>query len=315
MMISTKPTMLRLDRRRFLSVAGGLIAAGVLPKAALAYANPTSLTQGAYELTVLTDGTVNLPWSVISSDATPEELRVLVGAAADAETHQAELNVVMAKSGAKVILFDTGTGASPTWPTGGQLVASLKAAGIMPEAVTKVVFTHAHPDHLFGAVVEGAPVFANATYHVAENELAFWTQPTLADMMPKEMSPMVMGIQGTLAALRDKTTAFKAGAEVLPGIMALDTPGHTPGHVSFDFAGGDGLVLVGDAITVPGVFFGNPEWKFGFDADADLAGKTRRSLLDMAVQGKRKLLGYHWVYPGLGMAEVKDSAFAYVPAM
>ena len=145
MMMTHRPTMLRLNRRRFLSVAGGLIAAGVLPKTALAYAQPTSLTQGAYELTVLTDGTVNLPWPVVSSDATSEALRLLVGAAADAETHRAELNVVLAKSGAEVILFDTGTGASPSWPTGGQLLASLKAAGIAPEAVTKVVFTHAIP--------------------------------------------------------------------------------------------------------------------------------------------------------------------------
>ena len=195
------------------------------------------------------------------------------------------------------------------------MVASLRDAGPALEAMTNVVFTHAHSDHQFGAVTAVAPVFANATYHIGENELTFWTQPALADMMPKDLVPMVMGIQGALDVLRDKTTAFKIGAEVLPGIMALDTPGHTTGHVSFDFPGRGWLALVGDAIAVPGVFFAKPEWKFGFDAYFDMAGKTRRRLLDMAAQGKRKLLGYHWAYPGFGMAEVKDSAFVHVPAV
>lgn len=317
MQMYQSPTHIRLSRRGFLGVAAGLISAGVLPKSALAFAAPTTIKQGAYDLTVLTDGFVMMPWSVVSPDATPEQLKILLSAAADAETHMGELNVVLAKSGDEVILFDTGTGANPAvWPLGGKLVESLTAAGVAPEAVTKVVFTHAHPDHLFGAMsATGAPTFANASYFMAENEMAFWTQPGLADMMPKDFAPIVAGTQGILGALRDKFTTFKTDAEVLPGIRAIDTAGHTPGHVSFEFAGGDGLVLVGDAITVPQVFFANPEWTFGFDADIKLAGQTRRKLLDFAAQGKKRLLGYHWAYPGLGMAEAKDGAFVYVPAV
>lgn len=306
---------LKLDRRRFLGVAAGLIAAGVLPKRALAFATPASITQGAYNLTVLSDGTVSMPWAVVSPDATPEQLKTLLSAAADATGHVAELNVVLAKSGNEFILFDTGTGANGSiWPEGGKIVESLKTAGVTPEQVTKVIFTHAHPDHLFGAMgADGTPVFANASYFMAENEIGFWTQPTLADMMPKEMAPIVLGTQAILGALRDQVTTFKIGAEVLPGISAIDTAGHTPGHVSFEFAGGDGLVLLGDAITVPQVFFANPEWTFGFDADPGMASKTRRRVLDDAARGKKRLLGYHWAYPGLGAAEAKDGAFVYVP--
>lgn len=97
--------------------------------------------------------------------------------------------------------------------------------------------------------------------------------------------------------------------------MALDTRGHTTGQVSFGFPRGVWPALIGDAITLPGVFFVTPEWKYGFQAYFNMAGKTRRRLLDMAAQGKRKLLSYHWAYPGFGMAEVKDSALVHVLAV
>jgi glyoxylase-like metal-dependent hydrolase (beta-lactamase superfamily II) len=98
----------------------------------------------------------------------------------------------------------------------------------------------------------------------------------------------------------------------VPGVGVIDTAGHTPGHVSFELAGGDGLILTGDAITVPTVFFAHPDWAFGFDADGELAGKSRRMLLDNAATGKKLMLGYHWPYPGLGRAEAKDGAYVYV---
>jgi glyoxylase-like metal-dependent hydrolase (beta-lactamase superfamily II) len=305
---------IRLDRRKFLGVATALIAAGVLPKSVLALAGPHNFKHGTFDLTVVSDGTLQLPLSVVSPDAKPEELKALMGAAVQAgDTFNPEVNVVLAKSGSDVILFDTGAGAMA--PSSGQLHASLKATGLDAAAITKVVFTHAHPDHLFGAVgADGKIAFPNATFHMAENELNFWGAPDLAAKMPEAMQGMVKGIQGQLAVLKDKITTFKTGAELLPGVGVIDTAGHTPGHVSFELAGDGGLILTGDAIAVPSVFFAHPEWKFGFDADGELAGKNRRALLDNAASGKKKLLGYHWAYPGLGMAEAKDNAFVYVPA-
>jgi glyoxylase-like metal-dependent hydrolase (beta-lactamase superfamily II) len=309
---SQRPTI-RLDRRRFLAAASGLIAAGLLPKSALAFAGPHKFTHGAFEITVLSDGAIELPLAVVSPDASPEDLRMLLGLAADANTSPAEISPVLVASGADVILFDTGTGGMMGPNSGGQLLDSVKSAGMAPDAVTKVIFTHAHPDHIWGTVTaDGTHVFPNASYHLAETELNFWSAADLASKMPAEMTDMINTTQKTLTAMKEKTSTFKPGAEVLPGILAIDTAGHTPGHVSFELAGGDGLILTGDAITVPAVFFAHPEWKFGFDADGDLAGKNRRMLLDMAAAGKKQMLGYHWTFPGLGRAEAKDGAFTYV---
>lgn len=312
MFMDTTKTTIRLDRRKFLGVATALIAAGVLPRSVLALAGPHTFKHGAFDLTVVSDGTLELPLSVVSPDAKPEELAALVGAQAVGDKFKPEINVVLAKSGSDIILFDAG--ASNFAATSGKLLENLQAAGVDPATITKVIFTHAHPDHLFGALgADGKPAFANASFHMAENELKFWSAPDLVSKMPEQMQGMVKGIQAQLTGLKEKMSTFKIGSEVVPGVGVLDTAGHTPGHVSFELAGGDGLVLTGDAITVPSVFFAHPEWKFGFDSDGELAGKNRRALLENAASGKKQLLGYHWPYPGLGMAEAKDNAFIYVP--
>ncbi len=305
--------ILVLDRRKFLALSGGLIAAGLLPNSALALAGPYAFKQGAYDVTVVSDGTFMLNIPAVFPQASVDEVKKLLGAAVKGEEASVEINVLLLKSGSEQILIDTGAGGNMS-PTAGSLLDSLKAVGTEASAITKVIYTHAHPDHLWGSVgKDGALTFPNASFHMAETEFGFWSAPDLPSKMPKEMEGMVMGIQGQLTKLKDKMTFFKPGAEVVPGMMALDTAGHTPGHVSFEMAGGDGLILAGDAITAALVFFAHPDWKFGFDADPELAIAARKKLLTMAAAEKKTMLGYHWPYPGLAMAEAKDGAFVYVP--
>ena len=304
---------IRLDRRKFMAAAAGLIAAGILPKNVMALAGPYMFKQGAYDVTVVSDGTLLLPTSIIDSGGKPEEVVKLLGAMVQGDKAQFEASPLLLKSGSELILMDTGAGGG-FQPTAGKILESLKAAGVEPSAITKVIFTHGHPDHCWGTIgKDGKPVFANASFHMGETEWNFWTATDLASKMPKEMQGMVTGTQSQLGALKDQIKLFKSGAEVLPGIMALDTSGHTPGHVSFELAGGDGMIVTGDAITNPMVFFAHPDWKFAFDADHTTAISNRKKLLDMASAGKKKLLGYHWPYPGIGMAEKKDGAYVYVP--
>jgi glyoxylase-like metal-dependent hydrolase (beta-lactamase superfamily II) len=313
-MIATSPPTLRLNRRSFLAAASSMVAAGVLPHTALALSGPHTFKQGAYDVTVLDDGYFDMPLNVINAEAKPEELQKLLGLAADAKTNKAVFSPVLLSSGSDKVLLDTGTGGN-MGATAGTLMESLKTASVEPSAITKVVYTHLHPDHLYGTVAkDGAINFANASFHIAENELNFWGAPDLASKMPEGMADMIKNTQGQLAVIKDKIVTFKTGVELLPGVSVLDTAGHTPGHVSFELSGGDGLIIVGDALTVPAVFFAHPEWKFGFDADGDMAGKARRAMLDMAAAAKKPMLGYHWPYPGLGRAEAKDGAFVYVPA-
>jgi glyoxylase-like metal-dependent hydrolase (beta-lactamase superfamily II) len=300
-----------LDRRKFLGIASGLIAAGVLPKNVFALAGPYSFKQGAYDITVVSDGTLLLPITLIDSGGKDEEVKTLLGAMVQGDKIQFEASPLLLKADKEVILIDTGSGTG-FQPTAGKIADSLKAAGTDPATVTKVIFTHAHPDHLWGTTgADGKSPYTNASFHMAEAEWNFWAAPDLASKMPKNMDGMVKGTASQLAAIKDKVIMFKPGVELLPGINVLDTAGHSPGHVSFELAGGDGLIIAGDAITNP-LFFQHPDWKFNFDADHTAAVAVRKKLLDMAATGKKKLLGYHWPYPGLGMAEAKDGAYVYV---
>ena len=194
-----------------------------------------------------------------------------------------------------------------------RLAESLKAANVgSPASVTKVVFTHAHPDHIWGTLGADDNLFMpNAAYYVGATEWNFWTAPDLLSKMPAEMGDFVKGAQRDLAAVKDRVTMVKAGDEIAPGIAVLDTPGHTPGHLSLEVAGGEGLIITADATTNQIVSFEHPEWKFGFDADPTQAIDTRKKLLDRAAADKVKLLGFHWQYPGVGFAEKKNSASLY----
>jgi glyoxylase-like metal-dependent hydrolase (beta-lactamase superfamily II) len=311
--LKTRNPALTFNRRAFLGIAAGLVATGTLPKTVLALAGPHTFKHGAFDLSVVSDGTLTLPAGIVAPEANQNDVMKLLGAAVKDGKVQVEENVLLVRSGSDIILLDSGSG-SGFQDSAGKIAESLKAAGTDPGAITKVIYTHAHPDHLWGSVAGGTSVFANATHHMAENEHNFWAAPDLASKMPKDLEGMVKGTQGALVGIKDKISFFKPGAEVVPGINVIDTAGHTPGHVSFELAGGDGLIVTGDAITNTTVFFAHPDWKMGSDADGPTAGKSRKMLLDMASTGKKKMLGYHWPYPGIGMVEAKDGAYAFVPA-
>jgi glyoxylase-like metal-dependent hydrolase (beta-lactamase superfamily II) len=304
-----------VDRRKLMLGSAGLaIAAAGWPLHLWAATEPYKFKQGEVEVTVISDGHLILPTGLLAPDAPPEERKAVMEAGGSAgKTFEPPTNPTLIKSGSELVLIDTGSGTG-FQPTAGKLMENLKSAGIDPTSITKILFTHGHLDHLMGTTQkDGSLTFPNASYVVAGAEWDFWTDKEVVNKFPEDLRIFPLGAQKTFAAIKDKVHMVKPGDEVISGIRVLDTVGHTPGHVSYEVAGGEGLIVVGDAVLAPWVFFPHPEWKFGFDADHDAAIRSRKQLLDRAATDRIKMIGFHWPFPGVGFAERKDNAYRFAP--
>lgn len=271
---------------------------------------------GDFLLTVVSDGYISVPNEVVTAGADPVARPAILQRLPTATGGvKAYANIPIVRTDSELVIFDVGGGAQYQ-PTEGRLIKNLAAADIAMSAITKVVFTHAHPDHVWGTQSEdGGLVFPNATYYVGQAEWDFWMDPDFLTTMPIGLHEFALGTRRALDAVKDRIVFLQPGNEVVPGLRALNTVGHTPGHLSFELAGGDGLLIAADVATSAIVSFEHPEWVFGFDTLPEIGIRTREQFLDRAATDRQKLLGYHWSYPGLGYAERHGNAFRFVPSL
>jgi glyoxylase-like metal-dependent hydrolase (beta-lactamase superfamily II) len=274
-----------------------------------------AFTHGKFQIKVVSDGYISVPGEVFTPDVTPDTRREVLrhlntyGANVHAST-----NIPLLRSKRDVIMFDIGGGSSYQ-PSDGVLQENLAAAGIDEKSITKIVFTHAHPDHIAATLSDaGALRYPNATYFVGAAEWDFWMDPDFFRKAPAALHGFGRDAQRDLGAIKDRMVLLRPGDDVVTGISAISTPGHTPGHLSFEVAGGDGLIIMADVATSEVVAFQHPEWKFGYDVDPELAIASRKRLLDRVTGDRCKLLGFHWRYPGVGYSEPLGAAYRFIPA-
>lgn len=169
------------------------------------------------------------------------------------------------------ILVDTGIGGTDSpaasWaPVPGLLGSELAAVGVTPDEIDVVVLTHLHSDHASGATTGGAPAFPSARYVVQRADVD-WATGAMVDQV--------------LRPLREHLHIIDGDAEVLPGIQAIHTPGHTPGHQVVVL---DNLALTGDLILHP-VQVANPSVRYIYDNDPGQATATRLAFLEQLGAG------------------------------
>jgi glyoxylase-like metal-dependent hydrolase (beta-lactamase superfamily II) len=309
-----------MDRRTLLKLTGGTALAGLAGSHGFPVMaqEPVAKTValGDTEVTVLSDGEIVLPISTLAPNVDQEELKALLEAAGlPTDRRVGAVNVTLLKRGEETVLIDTGGGMNFMESTG-RLSESIEMAGIDPEAVTKVVLTHAHPDHCWGVIddFEEAERFPNASYLIGAAEWDFWMDPDIASKVPDQLVPFGLGAQRNLMPVAEKTDRVYDGHTVIPGVTMISTPGHTPGHMSVMVDSGGGQLLVtGDALTHQTVSFERPDWHFGFDQIPEQAVETRKTLLGMLAADKVNIIGYHLPWPGMGRVEAgKDGQFRYI---
>lgn len=307
--------------------AAGIMAAGglLLPEPLLAAAKMKGsqvpgyyrFRLGDFEITVLSDGSYALPTTLLGTNVPREEVTAFLKANFLSPVERiSHVNIPLINTGEKLILIDVGGG--PNWmPTAGKLTENLKASGYKPEDVDTVVLTHGHPDHIWGLIdeFEEGPRFPKANYVIAATEWDFWTTDKAAKSLPDMFQGFAIGAKKHLPPVADITKRIKPGEEVVPGIVTVDTPGHTAGHMSVVVTSkGNSLLVTADTITHQYISFAHPGWWPRTDLDNKMAEASRRKMLEMGASDRMPVLSYHLSFPGVGHIARDGSAYRWVPA-
>lgn len=207
------------------------------------------------------------------------------------------VDALLVREPGRTILIDTGLGPK----VGGALPRSLALAGVDPAAITDVLVTHAHGDHVGGLVTaDGALAFPNAAVRMSATEWAWMRSKPENAALVQAISPRIV--------------TFAAGDQVAPGIRSVPLSGHTPGHVGYEIAsGGQRLLDIGDTAHSAVISLGHPEWIIGYDTDPD-GGRDRRKaeLAVLAASGER-VFAPHFPFPGTGRIVRDGAAYAWRP--
>jgi glyoxylase-like metal-dependent hydrolase (beta-lactamase superfamily II) len=266
---------------------------------------------GAMDATIVSDGPLTLPpaGKIFKGPDAGSLDAALTEAGLPTDRVRVEQNCLLLETGGKRALFDNGLGSQKLYgPDSGQVLASLREAGIDPASIDAMVLTHAHTDHCWGTMGEdGTPNFPNATLYMAQEELDFWTSNPPSERFERSMA----GIRKHILPLRDRIQFICDGEEFLPGVQAWLTPGHTPGHTSFLFTGG--WCLTGDVAFHDPLSYRFPEAESLFDTDRAIGVATRRRALDRLAHERLSIVGYHQPWPGLGQVKRSGTSFRYVP--
>lgn len=299
-------------RRDFLAVAAG---AACLPLAAAPSAAKVPLGTsaqagnayryriGSLEVTALFDGSVKRPLDAgfVTNAPFDEVKATLKEAFLPTDSYEIPFTTLAVNTGEKVVLIDTGTGGKLA-PTAGRMMAAMETAGIRPEQVDMVLFSHFHPDHIQGLRnTAGALNFPNAEIVVPEAEWAYWTDEGEMSRAAEGRKGNFRMVESNFAAEKARIRRIRNGEEVLGGIVAISTFGHTPGHTSYQIASGkDAMIALGDVTNRPELFVKRPEWSALFDMDAAMARETRLKLLDRIAADGLLVAGYHFPFPAAG---------------
>lgn len=269
---------------------------------------------GQTEVTVLIDGTVDLPVDQLLQQAPAKTIAALqhMHQSAPLET---SVNAYLINTGKKLVLIDAGAG-SLFGPTLGNVSKNLALAGYTPEQVDEIYISHMHADHVGGLSKDGKMVYPNAIVRADATEAAYWLSEAEMAKAPDDKKGF---FKSAMASLKPYQTAnrfktFSGKTELVAGITAQPTAGHTPGHISYMVQSGDQRLLVlGDIIHVAAVQFDRPEVTIAFDSDATAAKKQRLALFKQATEAGLLVGATHLQFPSLGYINANGKGYRWVP--
>lgn len=270
---------------------------------------------GDFEITALSDGTVDLPVDKLLSHAKPGQVQKALQQAYLSTPLETSVNSYLINTGAKLVLIDTGA-AALFGPTLGRMLSNLKAAGYTPEQVDEVYLTHLHPDHVGGLLSEGKAAFPNAVVRMDKHDADFWLSAEQLAKAPAESKGFFQGAQAAVKPYQEagRVQPFEGSTELVPGIRTQAAPGHTPGHSFYVVESkGQKLVIWGDLMHVAAVQFPDPTVTIAFDSDSKAAAPQRlKAFADAAKNGYFVAIA-HVSFPGIGHLRANGKSYQWLP--
>jgi glyoxylase-like metal-dependent hydrolase (beta-lactamase superfamily II) len=271
---------------------------------------------GDVEVTVLSDGTFPMDAGKILANITPKQLDAELGRSFLKEPIEMSVNAFLINTGSKLVLIDTGCGLQ-MGPSVGRLLSNLKASGYRPEQIDEIYITHMHGDHVGGLSVDGKPAFPNAVVRAAQQEADFWLSKGHMDAAAKDAKDSYQTAMNMLNPYvsAGKFKPFNGEIELVPGIRAVPSPGHTAGHTLYVVESkGQKLVLWGDLMHVAAVQFADPAVAIRFDTDSAMAVMQRKTVFADAAEHGNWVGGAHLSFPGIGHLRASGTGYSYTPA-
>ena len=183
----------------------------------------------------------------------------------------------------------------------------LAAMGVAPEAVDFVLCTHLHVDHVGWntRLVDGrwVPTFPNARYIFSKAEYAHWEAEAAGAVGAAGRSGAVDDCfaDSVLPVVEAGRVDFVEGDHAIDDRLSIEpSPGHTPGHVCLNLAGGGRrAVFSGDLMHHP-VQCAYPEWNSRFCVDPALSRATREAFVERHTETDTTILAAHFAAPTAG---------------
>lgn len=303
-----------------LALAGAIAMSGMAPAMAAApmakFQAPgfQRMMLGAFEVTVLSDGTVDLPVDKLLSDP-PAKTTATLAKAHLSVPLETSVNAFLINTGTKLVLIDTGAGGL-FGPTLGTLLTSLKAAGYEAAQVDEVLITHFHGDHVGGLLSAGKAAFPNATVRADKRESDFWLSQANMDKAPADAKN---GFKGAMMSTQPYVASgqfkpFDGEVEFTPGVRSTSAYGHTPGHTTYLVESqGQKLLLIGDLIHVGAVQFRDPGVTVKFDNDSKAAAAARAATFKQAAKSGMLIGASHLSFPGVGHLYSEGKSYRWAP--